>query len=126
MTEKTRTILVVDDEPTIRLLFSRILTKSGYDVLTAENGYKAVEIYKEAPENIDLVILDMAMPGISGEQTFYQLKEIDETVKAYILSGYNLKGDIDRILEAGALGYFQKPVSRADLLHFIEKVFEDE
>ena len=115
---------MVDDEPTIRLLFSRILTKSNYNVLTAENGYKAVEIYKEENNNIDLVILDMAMPGISGEQTFDLLKEIDENVKAYILSGYNLKGDIDRILEAGALGYFQKPISRAQLLECIEDVFK--
>jgi two-component system cell cycle sensor histidine kinase/response regulator CckA len=124
LSDDKKTILVVDDEPTIRLLFSRILTKSNYNVLTAENGYKAVDIYKEEPNNIDLVILDMAMPGISGEQTFNLLKEIDDNVKAYILSGYNLKGDIDRILEAGALGYFQKPVSRANLLQFIEDVFK--
>ena len=116
---------MVDDEPTIRLLFSRILAKNNYNVLTAENGYKAVEIYKEENNNIDLVILDMAMPGISGEQTFNLLKKIDENVKAYILSGYNLKGDIDRILEAGALGYFQKPISRAKLLEFIEDVFKE-
>ena len=64
------------------------------------------------------------MPGISGEQTFNLLKEIDENVKAYILSGYNLKGDIDRILEAKALGYFQKPISRARLLELIEDVFK--
>jgi len=70
LSNEQKTILVVDDEPTIRLLFSRILTKSNYNVLTAENGYKAVEIYKEENNNIDLVILDMAMPGISGEQTF--------------------------------------------------------
>ena len=124
MSNEQKTILVVDDEPTIRLLFSRILTKSNYNVLTAENGYKAVEIYREENNNIDLVILDMAMPGISGEQTFNLLKEIDENVKAYILSGYNLKGDIDRILEAGALGYFQKPISRAQLLECIEDVFK--
>ena len=124
MSKEQKTILVVDDEPTIRLLFSRILAKSNYNVLTAENGYKAVEIYREEKNNIDLVILDMAMPGISGEQTFNLLKEIDENVKAYILSGYNLKGDIDRILEAGALGYFQKPISRVQLLEFIEDVFK--
>ncbi len=124
MNNEQKTILVVDDEPTIRLLFSRILAKSNYNVLTAENGYKAVEIYKDSNNNIDLVILDMAMPGISGEQTFNLLKEIDENVKAYILSGYNLKGDIDRILEAGALGYFQKPISRAKLLEFIEDVLK--
>jgi len=124
LSKEQKTILVVDDEPTIRLLFSRILAKSNYNVLTAENGYKAVEIYREEKNNIDLVILDMAMPGISGEQTFNLLKEIDENVKAYILSGYNLKGDIDRILEAGALGYFQKPISRVQLLEFIEDVFK--
>ena len=103
------TILIVDDHETIWDFLIDALQELGYSVLLAENGLDAVEIYRENPEQIDLVLLDMIMPKAGGHQTFMRLKTIDPDVKVLLSSGFVSEKEVADLLEAGACGFLPKP-----------------
>jgi PAS domain S-box-containing protein len=105
----TETVLFVDDEESLRLLAVEMLGRLGYRVLTAWNGLEALKTYEERRGEIAIVILDMIMPGMGGEETFHQLKEIDPSVRILISSGYTVEGRPQSLLSAGAAGFLQKP-----------------
>lgn len=104
-----RSILLVDDESLIRSSVKRMLQRLGYDVVLAESGEKAVQIYRESAKQISLVILDFVMPGMNGAETFSHLKELNPDAKVVISSGYSKDGNIENLLEKGAVGFLQKP-----------------
>jgi CheY-like chemotaxis protein len=83
-----RHILVVDDEVAILELVERILAVKGYSVTTCVSGAKAVEVYSGLHDEIDLVILDMVMPEMTGAETLHQLQQIDPTVQAILSSAF--------------------------------------
>ncbi len=85
----TETVLFVDDEPTLRSLGQAILERQGYEVLEAEDGIEALEIFREQRERIDLVILDLTMPRLSGQETLSALRAIDPHVMVLFASGYS-------------------------------------
>jgi len=102
------TILLVDDEAIIRNLGRTILQRYGYSVVVAEDGQDALEIYQRSAGEIDLVILDLTMPRLSGRDTFHQLLSIDPNVRVLFSSGYSA----EQITEAdreGVLGFVNKP-----------------
>jgi len=103
------TILVVDDERNVAAVTKEILEDLGYRVFTVGSGQEAVSIYMERRDQIDLILLDMIMPGLSGEKTYDTLREIDSTVKVVLASGYSLDDDTRRILARGCRGFIQKP-----------------
>jgi two-component system cell cycle sensor histidine kinase/response regulator CckA len=105
----TETVLFVDDEESLRLLAVEMLGRLGYQVLTAGNGVEAVKTCTERRGEIAVVILDMIMPGMGGEETFHRLKEIDPTARILISSGYAVEGRPQSLLSAGAAGFLQKP-----------------
>jgi two-component system, cell cycle sensor histidine kinase and response regulator CckA len=111
----TETILFVDDEEGIVDVSRLILKRLGYRVITALGGREALEIYKARKDEIDLVILDMIMPGMSGGDTFNELKEIRPDVIVVLSSGYSLNGQAKHILDRGCSGFIQKPFSLRDL-----------
>ncbi len=103
------TILVVDDEPNVRNLAKYLLGDLGYNVISANDGNEAVDLYKKIGESIDLVILDMIMPNLAGKETFAALRKIDPGIKVLLSSGYSQNGAASDILTDGALGFIQKP-----------------
>ena len=103
------TILIVDDHETIWDFLIEALQDLGYSVLLAENGLDAVEIYKENPGSVDLVLLDMIMPKSGGHQTFMRLKAIDPEVKVLLSSGFVSEQEVADLLDAGACGFLPKP-----------------
>lgn len=105
----TETILLVDDQDAIWDFMIEALQTLGYTVILAENGLDAVEIYKENPKKIDLVILDMIMPKLGGHGTFYQIKAMDPNAKILLSSGYVSEEEVDDILKQGAKGFIPKP-----------------
>lgn len=105
----TGTILLVDDEEILRIIGKEMLEDLGYNVLTAENGLEAVEIYKNNSEEIDLVLIDMIMPEMDGKKTFYKLKEINGDCKVLMLSGYTRNENLDVMKEQGLSGFLKKP-----------------
>jgi len=104
----TGTILVVDDDKANSDVICQMLISLGYKVINARNGTQAVEIYDKR-RDIDLVILDMIMPGMSGSETFDQLKKIDPGVRVILSSGYSMTGRAKIILDRGVKAFIQKP-----------------
>jgi CheY-like chemotaxis protein len=109
------TILLVDDEAGIISISSALLTRLGYRVMTAASGREAVETYGREGKAIDLVILDMIMPGMNGEETFALLKELDPAIRVILSSGYSLEGMASRIMEQGCRSFIQKPFALSSL-----------
>jgi len=105
----TETILLVDDEDMIIHVASGMLKKLGYEVISATSGEKAVDIYKVKKNDIDMVILDMVMPGMSGGKTYDVFKEINPAIKVLLASGYSMSGEAVKILDRGCDGFIQKP-----------------
>ncbi|MHB9097600.1 MAG: PAS domain S-box protein [Syntrophales bacterium] len=105
----TETILVADDEKVILEVSTEMLTSLGYRVYAAGSGQEALAVFRERREEIDLVILDMIMPGISGGETFDRLREINPSIKVLLSSGYSINGEAKTIMERGCNGFLQKP-----------------
>jgi len=109
------TVLVVDDEDNIIEVTREMLERMGYDVLVARNGNEAVSVVKEDPGKVDLLILDMIMPGLSGGKTFDRIKEIRRDLKVLLSSGYSINGEAEEILRRGCDGFIQKPYTMDEL-----------
>lgn len=103
------TILIVDDEHFDVTLTKEILENLGYRVFTAGSGQEAVAVFMDKREQIDLVILDMIMPGMGGRKTFNALKAINPDIKILLASGYSLNGEAQKLLNQGCDGFIQKP-----------------
>lgn len=121
----TETILFVDDEESLRLLAVEMLGRLGYRVLTARNGLEAMKIYEERGGEIAIVILDMIMPGMGGEETFHRLREIDPSARILISSGYTVEGRPQTLLSAGAAGFLQKPYRVGALAAALRRIIGD-
>ena len=117
-----KAILVVDDEPANMEVTKEILEILGYNVKTACNGGEAIAIYREHHEEIELIILDMIMPGMGGGETFDQLKQINPDVRVLLSSGYSLEGQAKDILNRGCLGFIQKPYKIEELAKKIQDI----
>jgi nitrogen-specific signal transduction histidine kinase/ActR/RegA family two-component response regulator len=120
------TIIIVDDEPDIIDIGQNTLEQFGYTVLTARNGEEAVEIYTRQGDRIDLVILDLGMPGMGGERCLRELLRMNPAVKVLIASGYAATQTVQSILEAGATGFMAKPYRLEDMLNKVREVLDGE
>jgi len=116
------TVLLVDDEDMILEVGTQILEKMGHKVLKAKSGQEATELYQMHKDSIDLVILDMIMPGMSGGETYDRIKAIDPEAKVLLSSGYSVDGQATEILKRGCNGFIQKPFRMKDLSHKIQEV----
>lgn len=122
--DKTGTgkILVVDDEKFVLSLSKDLLKRLGYNVILADNGDKAVEIYKKNIHQIDLVLLDIIMPGKDGIETFQTLKKINPHIKVLFFSGFNKNNKLKEILEEGKVGFIEKPFNMKMLSDALNKL----
>ncbi len=118
------TILMIDDEKMIIEVGQEMLTSMGYRVIATDSGVEALEIVAARREEIDLVILDMIMPKLSGRQTYDQLKIIAPEMKVILSSGYSIDGDASEIMEKGCNGFVQKPFSMETLSNKIREVLD--
>ncbi|MCB1229790.1 MAG: response regulator [Verrucomicrobiae bacterium] len=120
------TVLVIDDEDVVRHVACTLLTKLGYQVLEANDGQKGLDVYAENRERIDLILLDLSMPNLSGRETFRRLREDDEDVPVLICSGYLV--DLNEFTEeCGACpnGFVQKPYHFDDMTATVRQVLDD-
>lgn len=109
------TVLLVDDEPTLRALGSMMLERLGFTVLTASDGLEAVATYRERGGEIGLVLLDMTMPHMDGAQAFAELRQIDPKVRVVLTSGYSEEDVAARFAGRSLGGVLQKPFTVAKL-----------
>ena len=115
-------VLLVDDEEMLRELHSEMIRSCGMECLVAENGIKAVEIYKQHQNQIDLVIMDMLMPEMNGPDAFRVLKQINPKIMVWVSSGFSMNNDIQTILDEGVQGFIQKPYDTNGLVEKIMAV----
>ena len=103
------TILLVDDEQMVLEVSKSLLEYMGYRVYAAGSGQEAIAVYMEKRNEIDLVILDMILPEMSGGATFDRLREIDPEIRVLLCSGYSIEGEAQQIMDRGCNGFIQKP-----------------
>lgn len=119
----TGTILIVDDEEAIRNLLSDTLTSLGYKTIEALNGKEAINLYLSNKDTIDLVILDLIMPVMGGEETLIRLREINPDVKVLIETGYGVSETLKDILrDRGINGFINKPFNIAEISELIKTI----
>ncbi|MFA5181557.1 MAG: PAS domain S-box protein [Syntrophales bacterium] len=118
------TILVVDDENNVAEVIKDSLESLGYRVFIVGSGQEAIAVYMTKMEKIDLVILDLIMPGISGEKTFELLREINPNVQVIIASGYGSYNQVQQIMDSGCRGFLQKPFNISLLSRKVRQVLD--
>lgn len=119
-----KTILFIDDEEIVRDACKHMLEAIGYRVLTAGNGKEALEIYREYSLRIDIILLDMIMPGMNGSEVYDRITGINPYAKIILATGYSIDGQATEILERGCDGFIQKPFRLKDLHKKIIKVLK--
>jgi PAS domain S-box-containing protein len=122
----TGLILVADDEEVIRRLARNALERFGYQVLIAEDGRVAVDQYRQCHAELALVLLDMTMPVLNGEEALVAMREIDPTVPVIASSGHNEVIAIQKFAGRGIASFLQKPYTGAQLAERVKRVLEDE
>ena len=115
-------ILVVDDEESVRSILKEALEFSGFKIILAEDGEKAIKLYKKHIDEIKLIILDLTMPKLNGEETYKRLIKFDPKVKVILSSGFNAQDAIKRFSSNGIAGYLQKPYHLQSLREKIKEV----
>lgn len=124
MTAKRQTILLVDDEAIVIDVTGAMLKQFGYDVLAATSGPEAIALYQTHQARTDLVILDLAMPGMDGSVTYDHLKTIDPHVRVILSSGYTLDDQTQTLIDRGCNGFIQKPFDLNTLAQKIRDVLD--
>ena len=118
------TVLLVDDEEMVLEAGEELLNHLGYEVLLAQNGQEALELYRKDQNKIDLVLLDMVMPVMGGGEAFDRMKEINTNVKVLLSSGYSLEGEAKEILKRGCDAFIQKPFKLEQLSQKLRGVLD--
>jgi CheY-like chemotaxis protein len=122
MLKGTGTILLIDDEKMILDVGCELLEELGYTVLSALSGQEALDIFQKNSDKIDLVIMDMIMPGMGGGETFDRLRNINSSIKVLLSSGYSVNGQAAKILRRGCDGFIQKPFNLNQLAEKIGEI----
>lgn len=117
----TQTVLVVDDDPTLCALFSRILSRSNFSVLTAESGQKALEAVQGESGMIDVALVDLHLGEENGLELLTQLREFDESMIGVVITGQATLDDAVGSMRAGVYDFIQKPVSPVQLTAVLER-----
>ncbi len=123
---RPRRILVVDDEPAARVLANRVFTEAGFEVTAVQSGFECVERFREKPNGFDLVLLDLSMPFMDGEETFRHLRKINPNVVAFLSTGFLAPAQerIERMLAGGLAGFIRKPHRPDELLAQVQAILE--
>ncbi len=124
MTDETGTILLVDDEAIVIGVGKQMLEKLGFSVLTAASGQEALDVFKINKDRIDLVVLDMIMPGMGAGDTYDELRVLDPEIKVLLSSGYGVDEQTNEILQRGCKGFIQKPFNMQVLSQKIEEIIK--
>lgn len=117
-------ILVVDDEPMALALSRYVLAQAGFAVVTAQSGPEALELFGKEPGRFTLILMDLSMPLMDGEETFIRLRAIDPKALVVLDTGFIEKHRLDRMMAAGLDGFLRRPYQPDELLRQIQSVIE--
>ncbi|MFO8061508.1 MAG: response regulator, partial [bacterium] len=115
-------IILIDDEENIRLLAEEFLSDTDYSIITFKNGLRGLSYYKEHYGEVDLVILDIVMPVMSGSETYDKMREIFPDIKVLVITGYSVEEQTDELRKKGVRHFLSKPFDRKELLDMIHRV----
>jgi PAS domain S-box-containing protein len=116
-----KAVLIVDDEKSVRDVAQRMLARAGFEVWTAADGEEAVALFRERGERVGVVLLDLTMPNLGGEETFAALRAIRPDVPVLMVSGYNEAEATERLAGRNLNGFIQKPFQMAALIAAVRK-----
>ncbi len=120
----SETVLLVDDEEGILDVEQALLEELGYTVIVADNGREAIDVIRQRGDEIDLIILDLIMPGMDGGRVFDEIKKIQPQTKVVLSSGYSIDGQADRVMKKGCDGFIQKPFNILELSQKVRGVLD--
>ncbi|MFH1843428.1 MAG: PAS domain S-box protein [bacterium] len=118
-------VLVVDDDEHVCLVVTQMLKRLGFEVITAHDGREAIELFRSRADDIKLVLVDMAMPYLSGEEVFLELQQIRPGIRVILSSGYDLSGVADHLIQKGLSGFINKPYQMDQLSQLFQGVLQD-
>lgn len=121
-TRAQRTVLVIEDEEASRNLLVRFLTEAGYDVLAAAHGRAGLELFRRAPDAIDLLVLDIIMPHMDGDEVLRQCRETRPDVPAVVASGCAAEVLAERLADLEVVEVFSKPYRLKHLVSRIDEI----
>lgn len=122
MSESRPKVLIVDDQRSMRMTLAGVIEDQGYDVVEAEDGYKAIEL--AAQQQFDLVLMDIKMPGIDGVQTFREIKKISPDSVVVMMTGFAVEDLVAAALDEGAFSVVYKPFDVAKVIDLVDSVLQ--
>jgi CheY-like chemotaxis protein len=117
-------ILVVDDEEHLLTLSKRIFSDAGFEVVTAQSGFECLDFFRRRPRAFSLILLDLTMPVMNGEEIFTRLRDISTDVPIVVMTGFIDKEQLQRMLSAGLAGYLRKPHSPAEMVLYCKAILD--
>jgi CheY-like chemotaxis protein len=117
-------ILLVDDEQVTLTLVGRFLTEAGYIVATAQSGFECLDIFRQRPYSFHLVLLDLTMPFMDGEETFQRLREIRADVPVVLCTGFIHQERLERLMAAGLTGFLRKPLPPDEIVSLVRSMLQ--
>lgn len=119
---KSRCLMVVDDEPMALELSKQVLMQAGFEVVTAQSGLECLELYCARPGRFDLVLLDLTMPLMDGEETFRRLREIDPKAVVVLNTGFIEEERLAQMIAAGLAGFVRRPYQPLEVIAQIRSI----
>lgn len=119
-----KTVLVLDDEPDMRKLVSAMLTSNGYTVLTADDGESAIRTFQKSKQPVDLVLLDVVSPGLSGPMVADRITELQPGTRVLFMSGYENTNVVRRYVVDQGFALLTKPFTADQLVRKVREVLE--
>jgi CheY-like chemotaxis protein len=119
-----RSILVVDDEQMALALIKRLLSDADFSVTTAQSGFECLDVFRRRPHSFDLVLLDLTMPFMDGEETFGRLREIRPDLAVVLCTGFIEHKRLEAMLQAGLAGFLRKPIAPDEIVRYVRSILE--
>jgi CheY-like chemotaxis protein len=117
-------ILVVDDEEVALMLVKQLLTTAGYQVTTAQSGFECLDLFRRRPLSYQLVLLDLTMPFMDGEETFHRLREIRPDIPVMLCTGFIQNDRLEQLMTAGLAGFLRKPFAPDEIAAQVKAILE--
>jgi DNA-binding NtrC family response regulator len=120
----SKTVLVLDDEAHVRKLVATMLTNNGYKVLTADNGDNAIKTFKKSKQSVDLLLLDVVSPGLSGPMVADRIAELQPGLRVMFMSGYDNTNVVQRYVVEKGYTLLTKPFTMDQLAKKVREVLD--
>ena len=120
--QRKHSILVVDDEPMALELLYGVLTDAGYEVAVAQSGFESLDLFRRDTHAFDLILTDLSMPLMDGEETFERLRQMSPTVNVVLMAGFVDSGRLEKMMNKGLSGFVGKPFAPVEILAVVTSV----